>query len=256
MLGAIDLSVGRDQLSAYDAAPLTPGWRYQFGLAEFGNVRQVGEVLATTAGAGTRYAVSNTLTLPFGASLAQRMQRSDSRHYSRRLVNQLSLVDGEQVVYPDVTFRWSGQPVALTGLLSSVSATIRAVHTRQAFVSPSDTPGGPPERRAMRLQSYPASLTLNGPENDLSLTLSFARTNRADSLPGSAGESRSTDGQADITKAFPLPGSWNLPGGLRTRFSYRRSETQSYVSNLAASSLRSRLTDNGCDRGLRLLENR
>jgi hypothetical protein len=245
LLGAIDLSVGRDQLSAYDAAPLTPGWRYQFGLAEFDNVRRIGDVLATTAGAGTRYAASNTLTLPFGASLAQRMQRTDSRHYSRRLVDRLTLVEGEQVVYPDVTFRWSGQPVALTWLLSSVSATVRAVHTRQAFVSPSETPGGPVERRATRLRTYPATLTVNGPDNDLSLTLGFTRTERADSLPGSAGESRSTDGSADIVKSFPLPSSWNLPGGLRARLAYRRSETRSYVSNLAATSLRSRLTDNG-----------
>ena len=154
-------------------------------------------------------------------------------------------VDGEQVVYPDVTFRWSGQPVALTWLLSSVSATIRAVHTRQAFVSPSDTPGGPPERRATRLRTYPASLTLNGPDNDLSVTLSYTRTDRSDSLPGSAGETRSSGGTAALTKSLPLPASWNLPGGLRTQLSYTRSETQSYVSNLAASSLRSRLTDNG-----------
>jgi hypothetical protein len=245
LLGAIDLSIGRDQLSAYDAAPLTPGWRYQFGLAEFDDVREIGSVLATTAGAGTRYAASNTLTLPFGASIAQRLQRTDSRHYSRRLVDRLTVVDGEQVVYPDVTFRWSGQPVALDWLLSSVSATVRAVHTRQAFVSPAETPGGQLERRATRLRTYPASLTMNGPGNDLSLTFGFTRSDRRDSLPGSAGESRSTDGTAVITKAFPLPGSWNLPGGLRTSLSYQRAETRSYVSNLAATSLRSRLTDNG-----------
>ncbi len=244
-LGAIDVSVGRDQLSAYDAAPLTPGWRYQFGLAEFDDVREVGSVLATTAGEGTRYAASNTLTLPFGASIAQRMQRTESRHYSRRLVDRLTVVDGEQVVYPDVTFRWSGQPVALTWLLSSVSATVRAVHTRQAFVSPPETPDRPFERRATRLRAYPATLTMNGPGDDLSLTLGFSRADRSDSLPGSAGESRSTDATAQVTKAFPLPASWALPGGLRTRLYYQRTETQSYVSNLASSSLRSRLTDNG-----------
>jgi len=244
-LGTIDVSVGRDQLSAYDAAPLTPGWRYQFGLAEFNDVRAIGDVLATTAGAGTRYAASNTLTLPFGASIAQRMQKTDSRHYSRRLVDRVTLVDGEQVIYPDVTFRWSGQPMALTWLLSNVSATVRAVHTLQAFVSPPETPGGAMERRATRLRTYPATLTLNGPGDDLSLTLGFTRSERSDSLPGSAGQSRSTDGTADVTKAFPLPASWRLPGGLRTRLSYQRTETRSYVSNLAASSLRSRLTDNG-----------
>jgi hypothetical protein len=242
-LGAIDVSIGRDQLSAYDAAPLTPGWRYQFGLDEFDALRQIGSVLAATAGAGTRYAASNTLTLPFGAMIAQRMQRTDSRHYSRRSIDQLSRVDGEQIVFPDVTFRWSGQPVALTWLLSNVAATVRAVHTRQAFVSPQQV--GTLERRTTRLTAYPATLTFVGPQEDMSLTLSFTRSNRADSLPGSAGESRSMEGQADLTRAFPLPASWKLPGGLRTRLSYRRNETQSYVSNLAAVSQRSRLTDNG-----------
>lgn len=244
-LGAVDVSVGRDQMSAYDAAPMTPGWRYQFGLAEFEDVRAIGQQLATTAGAGTRYAASNTLTFPFGASIAQRIQRTDSRHYSRRLVDRLTLVDGEQVVYPDVTFRWSGQPIALNWLLSNVSATVRAVHTRQAFVSPPETADGALERRATRLRTYPATLTLNGPGDDVSLTLAFTRSDRADSLPGSAGESRSTDGTAFITNAFRLPASWNLPGGLRTRLSYRQTETQSYVSNLATLSQRSRLTDNG-----------
>jgi hypothetical protein len=244
-LGAIDLSVGRDLLSAYDAAPLTPGWRYQFGLSTFDGIREIGSVFATTAGAGTRYAASNTITLPFGATLAQRMQRTDSRHYSRRLTDRLTLVDGQQVVYPDVTFRWSGQPAVFSSYLSNVSATVRAVHTRQLFLSPSETLNGAVERRATRFRTYPATLTLNGPGNDLSLTLGFARTERADSLPGSAGESRSNDATAQIRKAFPLPASWNLPGGLRTQFTYQRAETRSYVSNLAASSLRSRLTDNG-----------
>src|SRR4029450_3908074 len=101
-LGAIDVSIGRDQLSAYDAAPMTPGWKYQFGLDEFDAVRAIGSVLATTAGAGTRYAASNTLTLPFGATIAQRLQRTDSRHFTRRYVDRLTRVDGEQVVFPDV----------------------------------------------------------------------------------------------------------------------------------------------------------
>ena len=245
LLGAMDLSVGRDQISAYDAAPLTPGWRYQFGLDEFDSFREIGNVLATTAGSGTRYAASNTLTLPFGATLAQRAQWTGSRHFSRRSSDRLTVLDGEQVVVPDITFRWSGQPLALNWLVSNVSATVRAVHTRQAFVSPAEMPGAATERRATRLRTYPATLSVLGPGNDLSLTLGFTRSDRADSLPGSAGESRSKEGTADITKAFPLPKSWQLPGGLRTRLSYRRTETRSYVSNLAALSERSRLTDNG-----------
>lgn len=245
LIGPLDLSVGRDQLTSYDAAPFTPGWRYQFGLAEFDAARRIGDMLATTAGSGTRYAASNTLTLPFGASLAQRMQRTESRHYTRRSSDRLSLLDGEQMVYPDVTFRWSGQPLATQSLVTNVAATLRAVHTRQSFVSPPDGPAGVVERRATRLRSYPATLTVTGASDDLSLGLGYTLSERTDSLPGSAGASRSREGSADLTRAFPLPASWNLPGGLRARFSYQRTETQSYVSNLAAISQRSRLTDNG-----------
>jgi hypothetical protein len=135
--------------------------------------------------------------------------------------------------------------VVFPGIISSASATVRAVHTRQSFLSPPDVPGAALERRATRIRTYPATLTLVGPGDDLSVNLGITQADRTDSLPGSAGESRSTDATASITKAFPLPASWNLPGGLRARLSYQRTETQSYVSNLAATSLRSRLTDNG-----------
>ena len=245
LIGAIDLNVGRDQLSAFDAAPLTPGWRYQVGLGSVDAFRDISDVLATSAGVGTRYTASNTFTLPFGATIAQRAQRTASRHWSRRLRNDQSLIDGEQVVYPDLTMRWTGRPLALASIFSNVAATLRAVHTRQAFTSPSDVPGQPAEVRATRIRTYPATLSLIGPGNDLSLTLGYTRADRTDSLPGSVGESRSSDATADLTRAFPLPRSWNLRGGLRTRLSYQRTETRSYVSNLSAATLRSRLTDNG-----------
>ena len=245
LVGAVDVSVGHDQLSAFDAAPLTPGWRYQFGLSEFDAYREIADVLATSAGAGTRYALANTFTLPFGATLAQRVQRTGSRHWSRRLSDRVSLVDGDQVIFPDVTFRWSGTPIALGSVISNVAATLRAVHTRQAFSSPPDSPGAEAELRATRVRTYPASFTLFGTSDGLSLSLGYSRSDRVDSLPGSVGESRSSDATADVTRAFPLPASWQLPGGMRARLSYQRTETRSYVSNVAASSLRSRLTDNG-----------
>lgn len=247
-IGTVDLSVGRDQLSAYDAAPLTPGWRYQFGLNEFEDYREVGDVMATSAGEGTRYAIANTFRLPFGATLAQRTQRTQSTHFSRRLENHVSVVDGDQVIYPDVTFRWSGHPVALGSFISNVAATVRAVHTRQSFASPPDVAGGSVELRSTRVRTYPATFSLMGRSDGLSLTLGFTRSERVDSLPGSVGQSRSTDASADLTRTFPLPSSWDLPGGLRARFSYQQAETRSYVSNVAASTLRSRLTDNGSRR--------
>jgi hypothetical protein len=245
LVGPVDVSVGRDQLSSYDAAPFTPGWRYQFGLGEFDDYRTVGDELAASAGAGTRYTASNTFSLPLGATVANRIQHTQSRHWSRRLGDALTLVDGEQRVYPDVAFRWTGQPIALSPYITNATVSVRAVHTHQSFHSPPDIPGGEAEIRATRIRTYPATLTLFGPDDGLSLSLGWSRSDRVDSLPGSVGESRSSDGSADITRAFPLPASWDLPSGLRTRLSYVRSETRSYVSNAAAFTQRSRLTDNG-----------
>jgi hypothetical protein len=245
LVGPVDVSVGRDQLSAYDAAPFTPGWRYQFGVGEFRDYREIGDELAASAGKGTRYTASNTFTLPLDATVSHRFQHTESRHWSRRVGNSASLVDGQQRVYPDVAFRWTGQPIALSPFIASAAATVRAVHTHQSFHSPPDIPGGEAEVRATRIRSYPASLTLFGADDGLSLSLGWSRSDRVDSLPGSVGESRSTDASADLTRAFPLPASWQLPSGLRTRVSYQRTETRSYVSNAAASTRRSRLTDNG-----------
>jgi hypothetical protein len=245
LVGPVDVSVGRDQLSSYDAAPFTPGWRYQFGVGEFDDYRTIGDEQAASAGAGTRYTASNTFSLPLGATLAHRVQHTQSRHFSRRVGNELTLVDGQQRVYPDVAFRWTGQPVALTPLITRASASLRAVHTHQSFQSPPDTPGADAEVRATRIRAYPATLSLFGPDDGLSLTLGWSRSDRVDSLPGSVGESRSNEASANITRAFPLPASWNLPSGLRTQLSYTRNETRSYVSNAAASTRRSRLTDNG-----------
>lgn len=244
-IGPVDVSVWRDQLTSFDASPFTPGFRYQFGMGAFDDYRAIGGDYAASAGRGTRYAAFNTFTLPFGASLSNRVQHTDSRHWSRRQDNRLTLVDGDQRIYPDVAFRWSGRPIALSPLISMASASVRAVHTSQSFRSPPDTPGGMGEVRATRIRTYPATLTLNGASDGLSLTFGWARSDRVDSLPGSVGESRSTESSANVTRAFPLPRAWDLPGGLRTRLSYLRTETRSYVSNAAATTLRSRLTDNG-----------
>ncbi len=244
-LGVVDMSVGRDQLTAFDAAPMTPNWRYQFGVGSFADYREVAARLAASAGRGTRYSVSNTFSLPWGATLAQRIRMTRSTHWTRRQKSHLSMVDGDQVVYPDLTLRWSGRPIGFSDLISNVALTARAVHTRQSFSSPADSPETSAERRSTRARTYPVSFTVLGRSDGLSLSLGYSWSSRVDSLPGSVGDSRSTDATADLTRTFPLPRSWELPGGLRTRLSYQHNETRSYVSNLAVSTLRSRLTDNG-----------
>lgn len=244
-IGAIELGVTRDQLTSYDASPLNPGLSYQWGFGGIDAFREIRNVLAASAGAGTGYSASNTLALPFGATIAQRAQRTDSRHWSRRLQDRQSLIDGVQSVFPDVTLRWSGRPAALDVIFSNLAATARLVHSRQAFVSPSEITGRGDEVRATRMRTYPLSLSAVSADGAFSLTGSLSRTQRVDSLPGSVGESETEEVSADVARAFPLPRGWQLRSGLRTRLSYQRSETRSYVSNIAAIGARSRLTDNG-----------
>src|SRR5207237_10036903 len=55
----------------------------------------------------------------------------------------------------------------------------------------------------------------------------------------------SSDLSAEASKAFTLPASWGLKSALRTRVAYQDTHTESFVSNLQAVGLRSRLTDNG-----------
>ncbi|HSA55043.1 MAG TPA: hypothetical protein VLE53_05030, partial [Gemmatimonadaceae bacterium] len=244
-LGTVDVTLSRDQITSYDAAPLTPSLGYQLGFGGIDAFREIRDVLAASAGAGTGVVVTNTLTLPFGVAISNRVQRGDTRHWSRRQQERETLIDGTQLVFPDVALRWTGRPTGLGELFSNVSATARAVHSRQAFRSPSDIATNPDETRATLLRTYPFSLNLLSAGGDLSLAATFTRHDRVDSLPGSVGESRTSELSADVTRAFPLPRSWDLQSGLRTRVSYQEAETRSYVSNLAAIGLRSRLTDNG-----------
>jgi hypothetical protein len=245
IIGPLDVTVSRDQLTSYDAAPLGPSLQYQFGFGAIDAFRSIRGMLASSAGAGTQVVASNTFTLPFGATVAQRAQRTETRHWSRRLQQRQSTIDGEQLVFPDVSLRWSGRPLWLGTLLSTVAATARAAHSRQAFISPSDILGRPDEARIVRETAYPLTASAITTAGRVTLTGAFSRRERFDSLPGSVGESKSRELSADAAKEFALPATWKVDRALRARLSYQRSETQSYVSNIAAIGARSRLTDNG-----------
>jgi hypothetical protein len=245
IIGPIDVRVTRDQLSSYDASPFGPSWQYQLGFGSVDAFREIRDVLAASAGAGTQYIVSNAITLPFGATIAQRVQYSETHHWSRRLQDRQSLTDAMQRIVPDVSLRWSGRPSLLEQLFSSMSATARVVHTRQAFVSPADIAGLSDEVRSIRIRSYPLSASVTTAAGAVSLTTAYSTTRRVDSLPGSVGQSTQSEVSADAAKEFPMPASWKVDRGLRTRVSYQWTQTQSYVSNIAAQGARSRLTDNG-----------
>jgi hypothetical protein len=241
----IDLSVSRDVLSSYDGAFLSPSFGYQFALGGGDAFRRIDGLLAASAGQATVVSLANAVALPGGAALSGRVQRGTSRHWSRQVQERQLAVDGVQETLPDVSLRWTGRPHLLSGIFSSLGTSARFLASRQAFVAPEAFPGGGGELRSTRIRSWPLTANAVTAWGNLTLSAALARSKRTDSLPGSIGAASTSDLTTDVARAFPLPERWKFKSNLRTRMSYQRAETQSYVSNAAAASARSRLTDNG-----------
>jgi hypothetical protein len=241
----IDVTFTRNQLSSFDGIPEAAGLGYQFGLGGIDAFRSLGDETATSAGASSDLVVANALALPGGLTFTNRLQRSDARHWSRRDVSRLTVVNGEAWTYPDVSMRWSGRPVVLSGIFSQLGATARALRTRQAWTTPGDGLGILTEVRESRQESYPLSATAVTAWGEVAISAAYALTRRVDSLPGSAARRRSSDLAADIGKTFTLPERWRVRNPLRTRVSWQETLTESFVANAFAEGARSRLTDNG-----------
>jgi hypothetical protein len=241
----IDVTVSRNQLSSFDGLPVTPGYGFQFGIGGIDDFRTLGGINASSAAASTDLVVSNTIVLPGGLTIANRVQRTDARQFNRRQESRLSVVNGDQSVYPDVSLRWGGRPLALSGIFSNVGITARALKSRQAWVTPSDFQAGRAEVRSSRVHSYPFSGNAVTAVGQVAFSAALAYTTQVDSLPGSVARRTSSNVGADVSKSFPLPSRWKLASPLRTRMSWQESLTQSFVSNADAFGSRSRLTDNG-----------
>ncbi|MGQ0649245.1 MAG: T9SS outer membrane translocon Sov/SprA [Gemmatimonadaceae bacterium] len=240
-----DVTVSRNQLASYDGIPVAPGVGFQFGLGTIDGFRSLEGFIASNAGASTDVVVTNVFALPAGVALTNRAQRTASRHWNRRVVDRTTQIEGDQVVYPDVALRWSGQPQLLRGMFSTLGFTARALRARQTWTTPSDLPGGNAEVRRSQQLSLPLSASLVTAWGNIALAGTYAYSRRVDSLPGSVAKGRTSDLVTDMSKSFPLPTSWRLPSPLRARMSYQETLAENFVSNAAVVGARSRLTDNG-----------
>jgi len=185
------------------------------------------------------------MRLPLGATLSNRAQRVDTRNWTRRLSDRQSRIDGLQETFPDVSFRWSGSPRLLRGIFASMGANARLLESRQSFLAPSELTGAPSELRATHVRSWPLSASAVSAIGAVTMSAAFERRDRIDSLPGSVTEGSTRELTADLGKSFGLPKNWAIKNSLRTRASFQRTETRSFVSNDRAEENRSRLTDNG-----------
>ncbi|MDQ8153432.1 MAG: cell surface protein SprA [Gemmatimonadota bacterium] len=246
ILQPVDIQASRSLVSAFDGAPFTPGAGYQMGWGGIDHFRAQNGLNATSAGSNAQVTVSTGLRMPLGLSLTTRMQRVNSRNWTRRFDNTQTVIDGEQLTLPDLSLRLTLRPRLLSRVITNLGGSVRYLNTRQSSVVPSELEGAASDVRVSRVTSYPVngSVTWNV-GTGLMTSFGLGATHRLDSLPGSIAESRSRDLNADVSRGIKMPARWNLKNDLRTRVSYQQSSAQSWVQNQGAAGKRSRLADNG-----------
>jgi cell surface protein SprA len=241
----VDFNYSRTLNSAFDGTPYTPGFGYQFGLLGPDGFLLDHGLLASTAGSNAAVTLSSGLKLPFGLSLAARMQRMATRNWSGGDSVE-TIIDAEQVTLPDVTLRASYHPRALQQYITTFTASVRFVLTHQNSAVPAVSTLLPADLRTSRIISYPLSASVVWNESgNLTTGFSVGSSFRTDSVPGSVTDSRSHDVSADAARTFKLPKEWQLKSALRTRLSYQQTTSISDVTNGLVAGNSSRLADNG-----------
>ncbi|MGZ3492688.1 MAG: hypothetical protein ACXU9S_14560, partial [Gemmatimonadaceae bacterium] len=245
-LQPVDVNFNRSLLSVYDGSAAPAPLLYQFGLGGINTFRQLNGELATSVGLVTQISVNQALNLPFGASLASRYQRINTRNWTRRIEQGQEIVDGTQIAFPDVSLRWAGQPAGLRSIISSVGANARVVETRQFNGTQPLLGELIDDRDTLRVRTFPLSGTIVfAGARPLSSTVGYSLSKRLDAKPGLASNGDNADFSIDVSKPWALPAGWNARSDLRTRISYQKSQGQNFVVNPLALTGESRLSDNG-----------
>ena len=242
----VDINFNRSVLSVYDGSAVPASLGYQFAFGGVNTFRQLRGELATSVGLVTQLSVNQSLNLPFGASLASRYQRINTRNWTRRIEQGQEKVDGTQIVFPDVSLRWAGQPAGLKSIISSVGANARVLETRQFNGTQPLFGELVDDRGQLRVRSYPmsGSIVFAG-ARPISSTVGFSLSRRLDAKPGLSSNGDNSDFSIDVSKPWKLPADWSARSDLRTRVSYQKSQGQNFVVNPLALTGESRLSDNG-----------
>jgi hypothetical protein len=242
----IDINFNRSLLSVYDGSAVPASLGYQFGLGGINTFREQGGEAATSVGLVTQLSLNQSLNLPLGASIATRYQRINTRNWTRRIEENQDIADGTQVVFPDVSLRWTGRPAGLGWIISSMGANARVLETRQLNATQPLFGELLNDRGVLRVRSFPLSGTIVfAGERPVSSTVGYSLSKRIDTKPGLSSNGDNSDFNIDLSKPWKLPADWNPRGDLRTRLSYQRSQGQNFVENLQAIGGESRLSDNG-----------
>ena len=242
----LDISLDRNVLTAYNSAAASAPLMYQLGFGSISQFRQIGSESATSAGVNDQLTLSQTVNLPFGATLTNHLQRLVQRSWTLRSDNGEDIGDATQLVFPDVALRWVKRIADTTALIRNFSASARVAGTTQRLTSPGEFSLPDGENGETRIRSYPVSLSaIWAGTRPLTTSFGVNLVQRLDNEPGLSGRGTSMDINADIARAFALPAQWHPHSDLRTRLSFQNSHGKSYVLNPLDIVGRSRLTDNG-----------
>jgi len=245
-LQPVDINFNRSVLSVYDGSGVAAPLAYQFAIGGINTFRQLSGQLATSVGLVTQFSVNNSLNLPFGASLATRYQRINTRNWTERLQEGQDIVDGTQIAFPDFSLRWAGQPIVLKSVISSLGANARVLETRQFNGTQPLLGEVIDDRGKLRVRTFPlsGSIVFAG-ARPLASTVGYSFSKRLDAKPGLSSNGDNADFSIDVSKPWGLPADWNARSDLRTRISYQKSQGQNFVVNPLALTGESRLSDNG-----------
>ncbi|HEY5022442.1 MAG TPA: hypothetical protein VII30_08155, partial [Gemmatimonadaceae bacterium] len=231
-LQPVDINFNRSVLSVYDGSAVPATLGYQFAVGGINSFRELGGQLATSVGVVTQLSLNQSLNLPLGASLASRYQRINTRNWTSRLDAGQEVVDGTQIVFPDVSLRWAGRPAGLSSIISTVGANARVLETRQVNGTEPLLGEVTDDRAQLRVRSYPmsGSIVFAG-ARPISSTVGFSLSKRLDSNPGLTSNGDNSDFSIDVAKPWKLPADWSPRSDLRTRISYQKSQGQNFVIN-------------------------
>jgi hypothetical protein len=255
----IDINYNRSVVSVFEGTPVSPPLSYQLAIGGIENLRELAGRPATSAGLIHQISATHSIILPFGATLANRYQLINARNWTRRADDSQAITDGTQVVFPDLSLRWSTKPDRLRKVIASIGGTARAVQTRQLnsrqpeFVTVNDalatselSASPTADRGETVVTSFPATVAIVfAGGRPLATTVGYAFSRRREARPGLSAKTADAEINAEISKPWALPPSWKPRSDLRTRLTYQDTHGDNFVLNPQAVNNESRLSDNG-----------
>ena len=244
----LDVNFTRSLLSAFDAANTDAPLGLQFGIGGVDAFRQANGQPSAITGLTQALSASHTLVFPLNMVFVNRFRRTTTHSWTRRPDDTQSVADGAQTVFPDVSLRWNWKPpAAVLPFVASVGANAGYARSKASSFLPSDISGFGPELRGSLVRTIPLNASVAwGFGHGLTTSAGYTVTTRADSMPGSVADGKTEDMSVDVGRSFKFPKSlgFTIDNDVRTRLSWQRSRSSTYISDLARLGT-SRLADNG-----------